>query len=112
MKIKKNVKLAGVVPQMLFVIPVVDEASLNCLGEEPAKNDWGCVITCGTEGKHMQGSAHHTGRALDFRTRHLDPNLLDLFREEVAAALSDEYDVVLEEDHLHVEWDPKTGVNQ
>ncbi len=66
-----------------------------------------CVITAGIDGQHMKDSLHYTGKALDFRTR-------DLFsgQQQIWVALCEEklgpcWDVVLEKDHLHVEYDPK-----
>jgi hypothetical protein len=65
------------------------------------------VVTSGCEGEHSEGSKHYTGDALDFRTLHLTGH----FREQLASrcreALNEQFDVVLEKDHLHVEWDPK-----
>lgn len=65
-----------------------------------------CVITSALDGKHSKGSLHYKGLALDFRTRTLDdPQAL---ATALATALGDDYDVVLEGDHLHVEYDPET----
>jgi hypothetical protein len=64
------------------------------------------TITSGTDGKHMPGSKHYTGEALDIRTS----NLTRTNRERVLVALKGrlgpQYDVVLEKDHIHVEYDP------
>ena len=67
-----------------------------------------CCITGGIE-KHEPPSKHVTGGGLDFRTRDF-PSLEDLhhFYQAVTERLGDGFDVVLESDHLHVEYDPKT----
>lgn len=65
------------------------------------------VITSGIDGKHMLGSKHFVGHALDFRTRDLSPASLDLVAKAIKERLSVDFDVILEENHLHVEWDPK-----
>lgn len=62
------------------------------------------TITAGTDGCHMTGSKHYTGEALDIR-------LLGEHTEEFKAALAERlgtaYQVVLEKDHIHVEYDPR-----
>lgn len=70
-----------------------------------------CWVTSGNDGRHMNGSFHYRDRAVDFRTGHhwQNPLLTQAEAEEVAAAmrqrLGQDYDVVLESDHLHVEFD-------
>ena len=64
------------------------------------------VITSGIDGVHSNNSLHYSGRAFDFRTRHVHPdNRLELIAS-LAAALGEEFDVVLETDHIHIEFDP------
>lgn len=65
-----------------------------------------CVITSGSDGKHSEHSLHHKGRALDFRTRNIPSTLRKTVEQEIGQALGDNYDVVLESTHLHVEYDP------
>lgn len=66
-----------------------------------------CVITSGSDGKHGPHSLHYCGKALDFRTNNLrGPQVHPVFME-LKAALGDQFDVVLEDDHIHVEWDVK-----
>jgi hypothetical protein len=57
----------------------------------------------------MVGSKHYDGKAFDFRTWGLSSKQQQEFCDRCAEALGDEFDVVLESDHLHVEWDPKEG---
>lgn len=65
------------------------------------------VITSCTDGKHMKNSKHYSGYAIDIRARHLTPfevnNLLSWFKEYH----DKKYDIVVEKDHIHVEYDPK-----
>ena len=65
------------------------------------------VITSGTDGRHMEGSLHYCGNAFDFRTRHVQPDDRMALATTLSAALGEEFDVVLESDHIHVEFDPK-----
>ena len=76
------------------------------------------VVTSGNDGKHMEGSLHYTNLALDFRTGHQwEPPLMsdDEAREiieEFAARLGVGYDVTLEKNHVHAEYDLKIGVKK
>lgn len=64
------------------------------------------VVTSLTEGRHIAGSLHPSGLAVDLRTRDLPPGAPRLAAAELAAALGGDYDVILEADHIHVEYDP------
>ena len=66
------------------------------------------VVTCGIE-QHQHPSMHAYNAALDYRTREIvgRPERKVAFAEEVRERLGDGFDVVLEPDHLHVEYDPK-----
>lgn len=62
------------------------------------------TITSARDGNHMEGSKHYTGDAIDLRIWSIpDPTGM---RDELQTALGDDYDVILETDHIHVEWDP------
>ncbi len=69
--------------------------------------DKAVVITSGIDGSHRKDSLHYVGKALDLRTRHLTHDEKNEVRDEMRAKLGDNYDVVLESDHLHVEYDPQ-----
>ncbi len=70
-----------------------------------------CIITCGVNGEHSRGSEHYKGDALDYRTRHMPDDLKQRVAQMVKEALGQDFDVVLEPTHLHVEYDPKTPLN-
>ena len=68
------------------------------------------VITVGTDGKHMVGSYHYKGDALDIRTKHLSLTEKRALAKNMAQRLGTDYDVILEglgtaNEHLHVERD-------
>ena len=65
-----------------------------------------CVVTGGVE-EHQHPSKHVYGGGLDYRTRDLDGEDREPFAGCVAEVLGDGFDVVLESDHLHVEYDPE-----
>ena len=71
------------------------------------------IITSLGDGKHMEGSLHYPDEleeinAVDLRTRHIRR------KQEVRAIegllrewLNDKYDIVVEDTHIHLEYDPK-----
>ena len=61
------------------------------------------VVTSVSDGMHRPGSLHYVGMAVDFRLP-ADPAR---FISELKEALGVEFDVVLEKDHVHCEWQPK-----
>ena len=68
------------------------------------------VVTCTTDGRHGPGSYHPFGRALDFRLP-VAHELCGTIIIQLRSALGRDYDVVLENDHIHVEYDPKPKRN-
>lgn len=63
------------------------------------------VITSLTDGKHKENSLHHCGDAMDIRTWQMKDKAA--FASALREKLGAEYDVVIESDHLHIEYDPK-----
>lgn len=70
------------------------------------KHDKRMVITSLNDGKHMQGSKHYEGKAMDLRIWGLESKL-EQVKKELQDALGKDFDVVLEGDHFHIEYDPK-----
>jgi len=68
--------------------------------------DAACVITSGRDGKHMNGSLHPTGYAADLRTRNMSTAQQERLRDDLQDELGQDYDRVIESDHLHIEYDP------
>jgi len=55
---------------------------------------------------HMKGSLHPRGRACDWGVQGLDIIQAKDLRDEIDAALGPDFDVLLEDDHIHGEYDP------
>ena len=105
MKIKQGVNLLGIRNETTVGM-MVAESVLAEYGQE-------LVITSGVDGRHKRASAHASGRAFDVRIWTLRAeNTVTAATKSLKAALGSEFDVVEESDHIHIEWDPKTGVNQ
>lgn len=100
--LKVHPSLKGIQPEMSSVFPVIDE-TYESLGYEA----W---LTSGTEGEHNPGSLHPKGLATDWRTNHMREDLVPILVARLKKNLGgvrSEYDVVVEDDHLHVEFDPE-----
>jgi hypothetical protein len=67
----------------------------------------GTMITSALDGTHSKGSLHYKGLATDYRIWNVPEARRSELRSQVAETLGDDFDVVLESTHLHVEYDPK-----
>lgn len=97
--IKSGVDLRGLSPQMAIAYTIACGIYVS--------HGKRCRITSGVEGKHGHNSLHYKGQALDLGTRDYQDQLKVTIRDEMKEALGDQFDVVLEPTHLHVEFDPK-----
>jgi hypothetical protein len=66
------------------------------------------TITSAMDGTHMATSKHYTGDALDWRIWESDAaGVTGSILGELQYYLGSDYDVILEKDHIHIEYDPK-----
>jgi hypothetical protein len=80
-------------------------AALDVAGDVYASFGQALVVTSLGEGEHMVGSLHPRGYAADLRTSTLGVNQAAILGE-LKGRLGPAYDVILEADHIHVEYDP------
>jgi hypothetical protein len=104
LKLKPGVRVLGLKPEILTAMLVAE----SIIGDA-------FVITAAVDSNHKAGSKHFSGMAFDFRTNDL-PTPMDTILK-LREALGAEFDVLLEDpglpnSHGHIEYDPKTGVNQ
>ncbi len=99
MKLKGGVSTRGLRNELLFALLVASEAFTKAGSE--------LTITSAADGIHAYRSRHYDGAAFDFRIHHLSKELIDRIVAEIRSSLNADYDVVLEIDHGHVEYDPK-----
>ncbi len=67
-------------------------------------------VTSANDSEHMVGSLHFENRAFDIRTKNIigdEQYEARLWAERMQVGLGGNYEVLLERDHIHVEWDPK-----
>lgn len=97
--IKKDVDVSGLKEEIIYAVNIASDIFRNH-GIEP-------VITSGMEGDHGPTSLHYAGLAVDMRTHSTPKEILPDVIRYIKTALGKEYDVILETDHLHIEYDPK-----
>lgn len=100
--IKDGVVLKGISPEIVL--------GRCMLAETFTRHGIPLVITSCRDGKHMDGSKHYVGDAIDIRlaSRYSSLSNIDLLLlNEGREALGNQYDFVLEQDHYHLEFDPK-----
>lgn len=99
---KAGTSIVGVSPEMAFGMVII--AGVFQGRGVP------CVVTACTDGKHGNGSLHYVGSAVDLRLpSRIMGDAADLAMvQDLRAALGQEWDVVLETDHIHAEHDPKS----
>lgn len=111
MRLKKGASLEGVTDITAKAIEDVDLVYKNS-----SIMLW---VTSGTEGYdgdgvHGKGSKHYSGEAFDCRTRNIPGDhraKVEIFHT-IKRVLGKDFDVILEKDHIHVEYDPKSKVGQ
>lgn len=64
-------------------------------------------LSCGTDGQHKTASLHYVGFAIDVSLRNVSQKLIAMLHAEMRSVLGDEFDVVREGTHFHVEFQPK-----
>tara|TARA_R110002074_G_scaffold6353_1_gene29275 strand:+ start:824 stop:1141 length:318 start_codon:yes stop_codon:yes gene_type:complete len=102
-KIKRGVKINGLKPEMVMGL-VVTEGYFNDNGLSDV------TVTSAVDGTHGIGSLHYVGYAADVRIWEIVNDYLPQFTEGLSEALGEEFDVVLESDHIHIEFQPKTKI--
>lgn len=94
--LKPGVRIHGIMPEIVFAIMVADQVYAVL------KHD--LVVTSVIDGKHMRASIHYIGGAVDLRLPGDDGTAA---RNQISRRLGRDYDVILESNHIHIEWQPK-----
>ena len=108
-RLKPGVRVGGLRSEIFFAVQVAEGVWSRHGAEE-------LVISGGMEGKHMRGSEHYTFLAVDLRTKDLgtvyDRSPARNACIELQGRLGADYDVIFESEgkeneHAHIEFDPK-----
>ena len=100
LKFKADVKIRGIRSELLAGLMVCDDVY----------RDWATnsmTVTSVVDSRHSETSLHYDGAAADLRTRNVSPENWASLTAALKEALTDEFDVVLEADHIHLEFQPK-----
>lgn len=103
LSLKPGVRIAGMRPEILFAVIVAEHAYTEA--------GFDLTITACVDGKHSAGSLHYSGAAIDIQTRDIPAEALQKIVARIKGALGADFDVVMEADHLHIEFQPKQAVN-
>ena len=96
-KLKPGVDVSGLRPEMVLAVLVAR-----------AYHPTGAItVTSVVDGKHKVGSKHYVGQAVDLRIFDISISQAREWVEAIAISLGKQYDVILESDHVHIEFDPK-----
>ena len=104
MQLKTGVKLVGIKPELVLGLYIADSVYRTYQTE--------MVITSVVDGVHKRKSQHYAGYAADLRIWGFNRDLLQEVAIEIQKALGEDYDVVVEVDHLHLEYDPKNSIEK
>lgn len=99
MILKPGVKLTNLQPQILLAM-IVAESVYHSFQTE-------FVITSVDDSKHGATTLHGKGMAFDCRTRDLSKEDAKLVVYNIKQRLGNDFDVILESDHIHIEYDEK-----
>ncbi|KKL05866.1 hypothetical protein LCGC14_2601760 [marine sediment metagenome] len=101
-RFKRGTKISGIRAELILALLVAEGVY--------DKYDTDLVVTSVNDGRHSYTSLHYSGSAADIRTRELpEADSIQAVAEEIRQDLSDEYDVIVESDHIHIEYQPKRG---
>ena len=97
--LKAGVRITGIRTEILLAAVAAERVY------EEAGHDF--TITACVDGKHMAGSLHYAGQAIDVRTRDIALADVQKLLARIKMCLGDDFDVLLEVDHIHIEFQPK-----
>ena len=98
MKLKEDVVVQGLTNEILLAIIVSNDVYRE-LGHE-------LTITSMLDGRHSNYSSHYAGKAIDIRTRTLTHDEAEKARLMIENRLTTDYQVLLEKDHIHLQYRP------
>lgn len=99
LRLKQGVDLNGIKPELLVGIRVAE-----CVYEAHNYDLW---LTSVNDGKHGRGSLHYVGLAFDCRIHQIPTGIVDQIVTTLKTYLNEQWDVVLEKTHIHIEYQPK-----
>jgi uncharacterized protein YcbK (DUF882 family) len=100
MRLKQGVKINCIKPQMVIALNIIEKV-WESLGIE-------LVVTSVCDSVHSKNSLHYVGFAADIRIRDFKTKeKLNLAIKNIKRNIGKQFDVILESDHIHIEYQPK-----
>jgi len=102
MNLKDGVNFNGIRAPILRALATI-EPIMEATGE--------FTVTAALDGKHMEGSLHYKGLAVDVRSHQVPAAKRIFVLDQLKRAIGSDYDVILESagtpnEHFHLEYDP------
>lgn len=94
-------------PEKLTISPFIQRAMTIADAVSIADTKKEIVVTSILDGVHSSKSLHYKGLAFDMRTHIYTQYEISKLMGSLKYMLGISYDVVLEKDHIHIEYDPK-----
>lgn len=99
-RLEKRVKLSDLKPQTILAVTIAWAIYAQLGAKE-------FVITSVNDSTHSAKSLHRFGYAVDIRIWVLSEDHRAVAVQMIGEAMGRDFDVVLEKDHIHIEYDPK-----
>jgi len=100
MKLKNGVSARGIRPELVMALGIADGVYRD--------NGASMTVTSLVDSTHSRTSLHYSGCAADFRTNDISNAQAKKIVHELRGALgTSDFDVILESDHIHLEYQPK-----
>lgn len=99
-KFKNNkIKLGSLAPQIVVAVFIASRVY--------EVNGFDMVITSVNDSSHMRNSLHYSGNAVDLSIREIPRSILLKIVEELKKCLTSDFDIIMEKDHIHIEYQPR-----
>lgn len=96
--LKEGVRLIGMSPQINLAVNIATWVYYE--------HGHDCIVTSVADGEHSSRSLHYSGNAVDLRIFHLAAGESHTITSKLREALTNDFDVILESDHIHIEYQP------
>lgn len=96
MILKKGVKVQDISTEMVLALVIIEPLFKDITID--------MRITSVRDGVHSVNSKHKLGQAVDLGTRNTDQEELVELTQTIRASLTDEYFVLLESNHIHIQF--------
>ncbi len=100
MRLGPNFNPTGLKPEITIVFPIINEVCSD-------QGVYDIILSSGTDRKHGYKSLHYPGLAVDFYWRGYKHEDAELVKSVLKNRLGLLYDVVVEDTHIHIEYQPK-----